>query len=264
MKNIFAWIAGTILLLTPIIVSAGNSKIIMLSDPWVPWVEGKEGETAQKGIAVDIVKEILKRAEVPVELKLYPWKRCLHYAQKGSVDGLFFLSKNMERETYLIFTEPFVVSSYIIYYSSERKAPFKWKKWGDLKAYRIGTCDDYNYGDNFINASKEYNYKIDPAHTDLLSIKKLIAGRVDIIILNRSTADSIIDNNPEFKGKIISAEKPLDTASYYMAFSKKSKNLELLPGINEIIEEMKTDGTIDKFLNIKKAADKSKSVDFSE
>ncbi|MCP4136546.1 MAG: amino acid ABC transporter substrate-binding protein [bacterium] len=227
----------------------------LTGDVWPPFNEGVEGKEPTGGYAVAVTRKVFTRAGVPFEMTLYPWKRCLAQMKTGGKDAIWLITKNKEREEYMVFSEPLFVDPYLVYYSVERMKKFTWTRWEELKTYRVGIIAGFNYGDSFWKAAKKYRYKTDEVKTDIQNVRKLVYNRVDIIIINKTVAEHIILKNPEFRGKIAPARgatpaaKAVKNAVCYMAFSKKSARVALLPKINAAIRSMKADGTITRILN---------------
>lgn len=227
----------------------GIKSVILNEDPWPPYTFGIEGEEATHGIAVDIIRELFRRLNVEVELKLYPWKRCLYMVKKGQNDGHMLLIKTPEREKYMVFSDPFIPDRYLFWYRADRTQPVEWQNFADLKKYNIGLSDAYSYGDEFAKAVTEYDLEVEYAKSDEMNFQKLLKGRFDTFIGMENVARSIFKENPELKDKFKTAKKPLMTFTMYMSLSKDSPAVKLLPEINKRVKEMKNDGTMEKLIN---------------
>lgn len=228
------------------LLMAKQVSVKVISDPWPPWQIGNEGEAPTGGKSIVIAKEIFKRANVKAEFRLYPWKRCLAYMKTGKADIVMILSKTKSRMEFMVYSEPFITDKYLLYY---RKGDnIKWNKWQDLKNYKIGIVSEFNYGDEFRSAAKKYIYNIVESHNDVSSIKNLLIGRLDCVILNRTIAKDLFKKHLEYRKKISIAKKPIKINNYHMAFSKKSKKLFLKNKINKIIKQLKAEGFIKKVL----------------
>ena len=244
MKNFLAVLA--VLVLSS---SLFAGEIIKMSeDPWPPFTFGKAGSITTKGIATDINQELFKRLGLKVETRLYPWKRCLMQMKRGKRDGLMLLSINEERKSFLKFSISIMSDKNLLWYKKNNKKVKEWKKFKDLKKYKIGITNGFNYGDKFNNANKKYNFKTDGVRTDKLNFKKLEANRIDIIICSNVTARTIFKKNPAYKKQFKSMKKPINESFLYIALSKKSKHVKLMKKINKELRKMKRDGTIRRIL----------------
>ena len=158
------------------------------------------------------------------------------------------LTKTPEREKYMVFSEGILRDPYCLYYSMERFHSFEWNNWEDLKNYTIGVVNGFNYGKKFEDAVRKYNIKTEAVPKDIMNVEKLVKGRLDLIILNKRNASSIMLQNSEFKEKINASEKIIYESHYKFAFSKKSAFVSRIPEINEIIREIRMDGTLERIL----------------
>jgi polar amino acid transport system substrate-binding protein len=227
--------------------ASGEAKKILLSEEgaWPPYTYESEG-TPTKGLSLELMEEIFHRLQIPYELKLYPQQRCIEQMKTGERDAMTLISKSRDREDFLDFTIPVMESPGLLYYSADRSQPIQWNNFSDLRHYKIGIVIGYNYGEAFNKARKQLNVqevvKIEQ------NLKKLLAGRIDIIFANQDEISEIIKKNPDYKGKIRTAEKPYISYTYHMGFSKKSEARWLIPSINQVILEMKADGTLARIL----------------
>ncbi len=226
-----------------------RDTIKLSEDPWDPYTLGHEGETPTGGIAVELMNEIFKRVDIATDMKLFPWERCLAQMKTGKRDALMLLTKNAERELFLDYSEVIMTDNDLIWYrKSSQNNPADWVEFSDLKNYVIGESAGYNYGDVYSAAREKHKFIIDKARTDLLNFRKLQAGRIDIFICNETAAKAIFKNNPYLQGRFLAASKSLKTVEFHMAFSKESPLKGILPQVNQAIQEMKSDGTIERIL----------------
>ncbi len=232
-------------------VSAGEDvrKILLTEDPWPPYILGTESESPTGGIAVDVLHEIFRRLNVKLEMKLHPWKRSLFLVKSGEYDGHMLMVKSPEWTEYLLYSDILIEDTYLLWYRADRDQPIEWQDFKDLKPHKIGLTTDYNMGEDFDEAVKKYNLKTDYAKSDEMNFRKLLGKRFDIFICMKYVAHALFKENPEFQGKFRAASKPLLTMDMFMTISKKSEAAKLMPEIKRTIQEMKSDGTMDRLLN---------------
>lgn len=237
----------TIILIASPPLHADKHVIKVSSDPWEPWVLGSEGQQATGGLAVEVTRELFKRLNLDLEINIYPYERCIRQMKSGERDVLLMVKKTEEREKYMLFSDVAMVDPQLIYYSSEHMDSFGWQTWQDLNKYTVGGVRGFNYGE-FDTAAKKYGIGTELVSNDNQNIRKLFAGRVDLIILNRSTANYYMNQHPESRGKLKAAEKSISEAQFHFALSRKGKATPHLSGINMALQNMKSDGTLDKLL----------------
>ncbi|MBF0099395.1 MAG: amino acid ABC transporter substrate-binding protein [Desulfobacterales bacterium] len=252
MQQLKKWFSSLLVFIV-VLVLVGNTKAdikkILLSEEaeWPPYTYEKSG-TPSKGLSLALMTEIFSRLKIDMDFKLFPQNRCIEQMREGTRDAMTLISKNKEREKFLEFSEPLVESRGLIYYSSTRKTPFIWDSLSDLKGHRIGIVLGYNYGDDFIKSREKYALKVSEVTTLEQNFEKLIVGRIDIMLANQAEASEFIRRNLEYHEKLKAADKPYLSYFYHIGFSKKSSARVLLPKINEIIQQMKAEGILDKII----------------
>ena len=225
-------------------------QVTFVSDPWPPFTIGKEGGQAQGGISIELCRAIFSRLDSKFISQLFPWKRTLMYLKTGEADLTFPLVRNKERSTYLAFTDVVMNDKSRVWFLTERSGgPIEWKTVADLKPYTIGIVSGYTHDEIFVQAIKKGILKTERCLSYEEGIKKLLHSRMDILLGSESVIYSFIKAHPEWKGKIKFTPNFSGQHAYRIGISKKSHLVALLPKINRLIREMKTDGTIDQILN---------------
>jgi len=235
------------LLLLSAQLKAAERVIKISSDPWEPWVFGEEGEVATGGWSIDITNELFQRLGIKTDIQVYPYERCIRQMKTGERDMLLMAKKTKERQKYLLYTDVSVNDPQLLYYATNRNNAFEWSDWSDLNKLAIGGVRGFNYG-KFHDAAKKHDITLELTENDLQNVKKLLAGRIDLVMLNRSTAQHFLSTHPEFRGRLQAARKPIANAEFYIALSKKGAATDLLPDINRVLLEMKNDRTLNKII----------------
>jgi len=196
---------------------------------------------------VDIAREIFARLNKPVEINIYPYERCLYQMKTGERDVLLMAKKNPEREQFMLFTDVVASDPQLFYFDSAHKPAFQWTTWSDLKGYKVGVVRGFDYGP-FRSEAKKHGVHVEEVSDELQNIRKLMAGRLDLIILNRSTAVYFKQSNPASSANLKSADKAVTNAQFHYALSKKGAAAPLLAQMNDAIRQMKADGTIQRII----------------
>ncbi len=227
--------------------SSGDIAVNFIGDPWTPWVYGKEGAPPDKGIAIEIIMEIFNRlgGYKPV-FRLHSWNRCLDLVKSGGSDALILCAYNIERAAYVAFTDE-IVRNKAVFLFRKGELP-RWTALADLKKYRLGILADNDYGKIFERADKEFGYTVnDMAKTIDEALVMLKGRRFDILLTTESVLAEIYKLNPRNKDYFGVTGSPFsDGDIYYIAFSRKSDKVALIPRINTIIAQIKAEGVIDK------------------
>lgn len=227
---------------------ADGLRVKVSSDPWEPWVLGPEGGEATGGIGVDIARELFKRIGLDSEIRIYPYERCLRQMQSGERDVLLMAKKTPEREKFMLFSDVAVIDPQRFYYSVAHMDDFQWEDWQDLKPFTVGGVQGFNYGD-FTTAAEKLGVTVELVASDAQNIRKLLAGRINLVILNESTANYYMNQNPEFRGKIRAATKNVSAAEFHIALSRNGKAGAYLDAINQALSSMQADGSINRIFS---------------
>lgn len=213
-------------------------------DPYPPWTEGEAGSKPTGGIAVELAQELFSRLNLKTRIFVYPFERGMQRIKDGDEDIILMVSKTEEREKFLLFTPPIRHSKWVFYHLKD--SAFSWRDWKDLQKYRIGYVTGNNIGKDFPAAAAKYNFYIEEVKADVFNVKKLLLGRIHVAITDLEVMQRIVQQNPEFQGKLEWYDKPIFESFYHFGISKKSFLAPMLLRINTVLQEMKDDGTFQK------------------
>jgi polar amino acid transport system substrate-binding protein len=200
-------------------------------DDWSPYSYVENGEA--KGFAADIVRAAWSAAGVKVELVPLPYARCMKEVDNNALAGCFDTLRDPRTEArYLWHKVPLFKARIAIYGPS--KGPSKGVVFKDLYGARVGVTNGYDYGQAFDN---DPAMKRDVAPSDLASLRKLAAGRIDYALVFDRVAESIFRKNPDLAAAI-QQRGVLVEPSLYISFARN------MPGIEATIA--KFDAGLDK------------------
>lgn len=224
------------------ISNENNIKIATLDYP--PFIYQDGG--IEKGIVLDIVVAAFHKLNVNVEIEFYPVKRGLEMVKDGRVDAYFSLKKTPERiETLLFTTKPLVQQKFVVFTLIDKEINYTGKI-EDLSTYSIGVECNTSYGNIVDNAIKGGILKnVDCAQSFEFCIKKLLAGRTDIIINSLDVGNELIAKMNK-TGLVKSLNPPIETLSSYLAFTKVRDYSTLAESFDNVLSEMIKDGTVEK------------------
>ena len=229
---------------------ANEPVVKIVGDPWPPWMQQEKGKEPS-GYAVEIAQELFKRLNLNIDIRIVPFKRGLAKIKYGEADAILMVAKNKERSQYMLFKTPMKETLFHLYHTEKLKN-FKWGNWQDLQPYKIGIVGGFNYGKDWDKARKKYSYKTFEVTKDIQNIGKLLNGRVDLIILEKSNAIALFKDNLKFKNQLRPANKPVFEATTHLGISKKSFLATKINLIHETLQKMKKDGTYARLLKDKK------------
>lgn len=216
---------------------------------WPPWeiAEDQDRQMVSKGVAVELVREIFRRYGKGIQLQTVPWKRALFQMEHGLADLLPMVTQSEARQKYMVFTQPIFTDPIIFAYKQSTIGQLKWQDWEDLRQYVIGTVHGYEYGTNWNLAVSKYGLRTEPSNKDSYNLKKLMAGRYDLTLQYRSVAIEILKTFPDNNGIILDS-KSISQTDFRFAISKKSPLVKDIKIIDQIITDMKADGSYAKIM----------------
>ncbi len=235
--------------------SLAQSKVIMVTDPWPPFINVDETEKkVTGGISIKVVRKIFERIKgVEVEFKILPWKRSLEEVRHGISDGIPLLHKTPEREKYMLYTEPWCESRTVFFYRPSRYPNgIHWNTYKDLAVYTIGAVRGHSSSEKLKKYAAETGVKIriNEVTSDKQLFEMLLGNRIDLVLNNEILGYALIKKNG-WQGKTITAKKSFSSSFFYIAFSKKTEAKKYIPRINNSILELKSEGIIEKILKSK-------------
>ncbi len=194
------------------------------------------------GIMVKIVETVFQKADIPLELQFFPFKRAYEYAKEGKSNGLFNFYKTEERLRFFDYTEPIIENPLVFFV--RRDAVVKFDKLEDLKGLIVGVMRGYTYGRDF-DESRLFTKANANSHKS--NFKKLVLGRIDAYPCDKLVGIHVaMEHNLMSELKILPT--PLKIMDGYIGFTK-GKHQDVIRRINKVIIEMHKNGEIEKSIN---------------
>ncbi|MBU3005765.1 substrate-binding periplasmic protein [Paraglaciecola arctica] len=203
----------------------------------------------KRGILVDVITEVFSRSGHTIEILLMPWARCLREVKNGSVDGIFSVYKTPERMTFLSYTDEVLITQVQAFFvTSDSSISFD----GDLRKLAnksISIINQTSYGPRLDSALEAgvFNW-VSQAQSSQSNVKKLLAGRVDLIPSYRHVALSTAKSLGA-SAKIRQLSPDIEAIPSYLAFTNKRDFSKAIAEFNHVLASMKEDGSYDKIFN---------------
>ena len=229
-------------------LALAEQTVLLVGDPWPPYVIGKMGEDATSGVAVEIVKKIFSQIDgVMVRFPLIPWKRALREVQEGQSDGIGMLLKIPERQIYMLYTDALVTGESLIWSATgETAARFEWTSIEDLHGLRVGITQGYSYGEILDRSFENGDVIAVSAPTVERLFEMLANGRINLALANDAVGYSLARKYPQ--AGILPSIRPVNTETFFIGISRKSPAVKLVPMINQAIERLRADGSIERIV----------------
>lgn len=190
---------------------------------WRPYT-GKD--LPQNGILGDLATEILKEAQLDIDIDFKPWPRVINELKSGNLDGSYCVMKTEERQKFLHFSEkPILKLANGFFRLKDNKAEYNTP--ADLKMLRIAALDNSSDVTHLNNLSPD-TFKAQVFHNNVNGMKMLLGNRFDFIMMGRLVGETILkDNLPDAQGKVI-YYKDIVTSDIYITLSQKIANADKL------------------------------------
>lgn len=140
------------------------------------------------GVSYQIVIEMMRRAEIPYNVELLPWKRAFQLTQDTRNSCLFSMDFTEEREAKFQWVTPILESQW--YFFSKPDAGIELKSLEDLEPYRISATDAYA-STRELQALGHENILLAQTTEDALKllyhgrVQLWLAGEIEAIYLSR-------------------------------------------------------------------------------
>ncbi|CAH9053484.1 hypothetical protein PSECIP111951_02463 [Pseudoalteromonas holothuriae] len=195
----------------------------VVTEDWMPYnFINEEGEVV--GRATKKVREVLEAAQVPYEIRVYPWVRSMKLTQTKANTMIYSIYRTKERESMFLWACPLLkpVKEYL----------FKLRSRDDVKLTSLE--DAKKYITSLVRGSISHEYlrargfkadvNLDLSADPSASPRKLLARRVDFIITTEYTAYEMMKGlgKPYELLEIVYEVKNADERSACMAFNKNT------------------------------------------
>ncbi|MCG8617402.1 MAG: transporter substrate-binding domain-containing protein [Desulfobacterales bacterium] len=212
-------------------------------------------EGAFAGIDLDIMDHILNRLNLDYDIRLVessPRLEAYWKSAQPDVDVILTYSYKDSRSAYLRYaTESHVNISWHFFVLNKNMGKIRYTTYDDLKGLKVGATTGYAYTKDFWDAAGLGVFEVDKIPLNHLQMKKLLRERFDCVPMN--TICALYNAQKEgYLNKIAYLPKPLTSKRYYNTFVKASDHpdLERLTShYDQLLKEMKTDGTLTKILS---------------
>lgn len=181
---------ATLLLVSASIAPFANARaetLRLVSGELPPYASEHEPD---QGIALDIVRKAFAQFGYEVTYTFKPWMRSLEEARDGKWDGTAHWGKNPARDVGFLISDSILTEQWVFVYREGAPATprFDWKSFSDLAGLRIGAVQFNTYTPEFWELQKAGTIKVEFAPDDLANLRRLVAGRVDVVPMERNMA----------------------------------------------------------------------------
>lgn len=222
-----------------------NYRMVLLTENFPPYnmaINGKNfaQEDNIDGVAVDIIREMFKRAGIQYNMTLrFPWDRIYKLALEKPGYGVFVTARLPERETLFKWIGPIGPDDWVMLGKADSSITLN--SLDDAKQYRVGAYK----GDAIAEHLAEKGLQPITALRDTENAKKLMDGQIDLW----ATGDPAGRYLAKQEG--ISGLKTIlrfDNAELYLALNKDTPD-EVAQRLQKALDELRAEGFVDEVIN---------------
>ncbi|MDH0863004.1 transporter substrate-binding domain-containing protein [Mitsuaria sp. GD03876] len=193
------------------------------------------------GVACEITRAALAQGGHSMLLSFRPWARALLEFQRGDHDGVIGAWRSEERERTMRFPQPLGILNQIGFMARVDRR----RRVDDLAALRhlrIGVVHGYANPARFENA----NLAVEGAVDDLANLRKLLAGRVDLALIDKGVGAHLLETQlRDAAGKLAWLEPAVSEVPLYTVFSKtRPEGERLAAALSRGIGELQGSGRL--------------------
>jgi polar amino acid transport system substrate-binding protein len=212
----------------------------LANDEWPPFIL----EGSQQGTSERLVCEALQRAGRGCSVEVGEWNSVLKQARAGEIDGIAAAWRDADRETYLLFSEPYLTNRIVPVVRNDFDSFIKTV--GDLAGMRVALVSDYSYGEE-INAGGDFESV--PSRNSADALQKVRDRQADVALIDELVARNQLEN--EGGAGLTTLNSVLAFRSLHFAVSRQHPQAEaIIADFHRIYSLMLTDGTVNEILKV--------------
>ena len=222
-----------------------NYNVVLLTENFPPYnmaINGKNfaQEDNIDGIAVDVVREMFKRAGIPYSLTLrFPWDRIYKLALEKPNYGVFVTARLPEREALFKWVGPIGPDDWVMLARGDSKLVVN--NLQQAKQYRIGAYK----GDAIAEHLEKEGLQPVTSLRDQENAKKLMAGQIDLWATG-DPAGRYLARQEGVSG--LKTVLRFNSAQLYLALNKEVPD-EVVQKLQKALDEMRQSGAVQTIFN---------------
>lgn len=201
--------------------SAADALLIGAEDDWFPYCAVKDGSI--QGMSVDIVKAAFAATDTAIELRAYPYPRCMQMARKGELVACFNTTPDEQIAVdYLLPKTPLFGDDILLWARADEPTPVI--DLDLLSGKKVAVTIGYEYGSRF-----DSNQQVErvPVRKDLYGFLMLQRHRVDYSVAFRGTTEQLFREHPELVGQFVPVAT-VHQAQLFLSFSRQNRDAPAL------------------------------------
>lgn len=218
-----------------------RDPVRLSNDAWPPFiVPGRHLGTAEQ-----LVCEALERSGWSCSVDVEDWETVLNQARIGVIDGIAAAWRTPDRETFLLFSEPYLTNRIIPVINGQN--PVKVESMSDLSGLRVAMVNDYAYGEEIEAAVSEV--EVINTKNSSRAMKAVLQGEADVALVDELVARDELYKS-EMSG-LTALETVLAFRSLHLAITRRHPLAgAIIDDFHRAYKMMLADGTVNEILNV--------------
>ena len=221
-----------------------DADLVLLTENFPPYNRAKNGKNFAQdeninGIAVDIVREMFKRADVTYSLTLrFPWERIYKLALEKPGYGVFVMARLPDREKLFKWVGPIGPDDWIMLAKADSKISLETLE--DARKYKIGAYK----GDAIAETLAKQGLKPIVVLRDQDNAKKLTSGQIDLWATG-DPAGRYLARQDGVTG--LKTVLRFNSAELYLALNKDVPD-ETVAKLQAALDQLRKEGVVDEIM----------------
>ena len=236
-RLVCACFAFTIFAAIPAFAQNAAPHLYLTTEQLAPLNMSDDNGKTLRGISVDRLSELMHRAGVDYKMELMAWNRAIEMAKRQPDTCVFSAARTPERETWFKWLGPIAKGEWVMFGPVEKQG--KVSSLDQVKSARIGGY----LGDAAAHYLEDLGYPVVESYSDDVTLKNLLAGRLDYWVSSRRAAYAII-TDAHAEGRVV----PLfhvKAVDYYLACNPQVGD-DVMNSLRASLKQMIGDGSFDK------------------
>jgi polar amino acid transport system substrate-binding protein len=215
--------------------------LIAIDNANPPFMYQQDGQA--RGLYPLVLHAVFARVGQPLAIQAMPWKRALRRSENAEV-GVGGIYKTSRRMALYDYSQPIFEEKLIVFV--HRDKAFRFTQVDDLYGKRIGVIRGWSYTEALDEAIRDGRIKVTESSSDKANFKMLASGRLDAVIAIELAGQRIIQQLQMHQ--VLALAPPLSINPTYLVFAKQARQQALLQRFDQVLLEMRADGSLDRLV----------------
>lgn len=180
------------------------------------------------GLTGTLIGAVVTRMGYATQIDYFPWRRAMEIGlHDGDYAGVVAMVRNPEREKVCYFSSAVGSRQTVLAFLKDK--PVKAGALKDLETVRLGTVGGYSYGEQFDGLARSGALTVEPAISDEINVRKLLARRFTAIVIEKRMLRYLLaaDRYTQAeRDRVETADHLFTTRSVHVCFQHTAQGLQ--------------------------------------